>query len=176
MNKKCPCLFHSAIAKFLFLSIIFSIPFQSQGQNFLMDDGHSSYHAGAIIEYNTFENYYALLPGYTYKGRFTIGFDIGKNEDVVNGFNSTVLRPHASYMVFKQSADQSPFSLNINLAYQLNYLLDLDASASTIQFGMGIYREYTPLNNVRVIPGIVIEGNKANNDINPDFEDSVFFS
>ncbi|MEM9544678.1 MAG: hypothetical protein AAGA77_01825 [Bacteroidota bacterium] len=176
MNKRIPNLFQSAKTTFYFLAIIFLNPFQLQSQNYLMDAGHSSYHAGAVIEYNTFENYYALLPGYTYKGRLTVGFDIGKNDDLVNGFNSTVLRPNAGFLVFKQGADNSPISVNINMAYQVNYLLDLDVSANTVQFGMGFYKEYVPLENVRVIPGIVIEGNKANNDINPNFEDSVFFS
>jgi len=141
-----------------------------------MQDGHSSYHAAAQIAYNTFENYYALLPGYTYKGRLTVGFDIGKARDVVNAINTTILRPNASYLILKQGEEGPPISFDVNLAYQFNYLVEVNADARSVQFGIGLYHQYSPLDNVSIIPGILVEGNKATTGLNPGFEESVFLS
>jgi len=141
-----------------------------------MEDGHSSYHAGAQISYNTFENHYAILPGYTYKGRLTVGFDFGKTRDIVNKVNSTVFRPNISYLILKQSEDGPPVSLDLNAGYQYNYVSQLNFNARSVQFGAGLYHQITPLENVKIIPAIFFEGNKATTGPNPLFQESVFIS
>ena len=66
--------------KYLLCSFILLIQSKTNGQNYLINDQHSSFHTGVQISYNSFENYYAVLPGYTFDGRLTLGFDLGENK------------------------------------------------------------------------------------------------
>ena len=129
---------------FLFPTLLFS-------QNYLMDEGEQGLHSSVQISYNSFENYYALQPGYTFDGKLTIGFDIGQNVDRVNKLNSTVLRPNVSYLILKQS-DELPFSVDLNAAYQYSYVSQVIFNARAIQFGAGIYHEISPIENVKLLP------------------------
>lgn len=147
-----------------------------KGQNYLMDDATSSFHAGVQISYNSFENYYALLPGYTFNGRLTLGFDIGKTQDVVNKLNSTVFRPSISYLLLKQNNENQPISVDLNVGYQYNYVSQIIFNTRSFQFGAGVYHEINPLENVKVIPAILFEGNKPTFGPNPQFLQTVALS
>lgn len=176
MSTNSPINLNQLFYKYLLLSLFILPSICVKGQNYLMEDGHSSYHAGVQISRNTFENHYAVLPGYTYKGRLTVGFDLGKTKDVVNKINSTVFRPNISYLILKQSEDGPPASFDINVGYQYNYVSQLTFNTRSVQFGAGLYHQISPLENVKIIPAIFFEGNKATSGPNPLFQESVFFS
>ena len=146
------------------------------GQNYLMADHGSGFHAAVQISQDTFEDHYALLPGYTFDGRLTIGFDIGKTKDLVNGINSTVLRPGASYLILKQGDEGPPVSFDVNVGYQFNYVDQVVFNSRSVQFGIGLYHEIIPLENVKIIPAAIVEGNKTTTGLNPRFDESVFMS
>ena len=148
----------------------------AKGQNYLMEDHESGFHAGVQISQNTFENYYALLPGYTIDGRLTIGFDVGKTKDLVNGINSTVLRPSVSYLILKQGEEGPPVSFDINAGYQFNYVDQVAFNSRSVQFGVGIFHQINPLDNVKIIPAVIVEGNKTTTGLTPRFDESVFMS
>ncbi len=162
--------------KFVFFNVLILSQFSSIGQNYVMEDQHSSFHSGVQISYNTFENYYAVLPGYTFDGRLTVGFDIGKTKDIANGINSTVLRPNASYLILKQGEDGPPVSFDLNVGYQFNYVSQVAFNSRSVQFGIGVYHEVSPLENVKIIPAVIVEGNKSTTGLNPRFDESVFMS
>ena len=158
------------------LIFFFTITTSSYGQNYIMDDDQTGFHAGVQISFNTFENYYAILPGYTFDGRLTLGLDVGKTKDMVNFINSTAIRPNVSYLLIKQQEDEYPISLEVNMGYQYNYVTRFDFNARSVQFGLGAYHEIKPLDNVKIIPALLIEGNKTTTGLNPRFDESVFFS
>jgi len=161
---------------YLFVVLLILFQYNSKGQNYLMQDQHSSFHTGVQISYNSFENYYAVLPGYTFNGRLTLGFDLGKTKDFVNKINSTVFRPNASFLILKQGIKGPPISFDVNVAYQYNYVSQIIFNARSVQFGAGVYHEISPLENVKIIPAVFFEGNKATSGPNPRFQESVALS
>lgn len=162
--------------KSLIIVLFICTQYNSKGQNYLMADGHSSLHTGVQISYNSFENYYAALLGYTFNGRLSLGFDLGKTKDLVNKINSTVFRPNASFLILKQGTEGPPISFDVNVAYQYNYVSQIIFNARSVQFGAGIYHEISPLDNVKIIPAVFFEGNKATAGPNPRFQESVALS
>ena len=155
----------------IFLLLLIQI--DAFGQNYLMSDNHSGLHAGAQFSYNTFERHYAFLPGYTFDGRLTLGFDLGKTNDVVTKTNSTVLRPNISYLLVKQGIEGPPVSIDLNAGYQYNWLPQIQFNARSVQFGAGIFHEINPIENVKVIPSFFFEGNKSTTGVNPTFDEGV---
>ena len=158
MKKSNPFPMRSPLLNIFFLVILFS-PSLLLGQNYLMDNDQDGLHSSVQISYNSFENYYALQPGYTFDGRLTFGFDIGQNVDRVNKLNSTVLRPNVSYLVLKQS-EELPLSVDINAAYQYNYVSQVIFNARAIQFGAGVFHEISPIEDVKLIPAVFVQGSK----------------
>jgi len=165
------CYFKESLVCFLMI-----LQVNAFGQNYLMDDQESGFHMGVQISQNSFENYYALLPGYTFDGRLTLGLDVGKTKDMVNGINSTVLRPNVSYLILKQGEEGPPVSFDINAAYQFNYVDQVVFNSRSVQFGVGIFHQITPLEDVKIIPAVIVEGNKTTTGLNPRFDESVFMS
>ncbi|MDF1696661.1 MAG: hypothetical protein P1U56_12545 [Saprospiraceae bacterium] len=125
-----------------------------------MADQQDGLHSSVQISYSTFENYYALQPGYTFDGRLSFGLDVGKTVDLVNSLNSTVLRPNVSYLLVKQEKDRYPVSIDLNVAYQFNYVSQVVFNARAVQFGAGIYHEISPFENVKIIPSAFFNGSK----------------
>ena len=162
--------------KYICFLFFFILSFNTTAQNYLMKDQHSSFHTGVQISYNTFENHYAVLPGYTFNGRLTVGFDIGKTKDLVNKINSTVFRPNVSLLILKQNNDELPISFDLNLGYQYNYVSQIIFNVRSVQFGGGIYHEISPLENVKIIPAVLFEGNKITSGPNAQFQQSVVLS
>jgi len=160
----------------IIIAILFLFQIKSKGQNYLMEDQTGGFHAGVQISYNSFENYYAVLPGYTFKGKLTLGFDIGKTKDLVNRINSTVFRPNASYLILKQSDEGLPISFDLNVGYQYNYVTQIEFNARSVQFGAGIYHEINPIENVKIVPAVFFEGNKPTAGPNPQFLQTVSLS
>lgn len=169
------CLSFCSIRSTIACLLIF-LQCSAYSQNYLMEDQESAFHTGVQISQNTFENYYALLPGYTLDGKLTLGFDLGKTKDMVNGINSTVLRPNVSYLILKQGTEGPPISFDINAGYQFNYVSQVAFNSRSVQFGVGVYHQITPLENVKIIPGVIVEGNKTTTGLNPRFDESVFMS
>ena len=79
-----------------------------------------------------------------------------------------------SYLILKQSEEGSPISFDINAAYQYNYITQLTFNARSVQFGAGIYYEISPIENVKIIPAVFFDGNKATSGTNQIFMESVF--
>jgi hypothetical protein len=161
---------------FLSLFVLVVLQFQLKGQNYLISEEQSGFHGGAEIAFNTFENFYAIFPGYTFKGRLTAGFGLGKNKDVVNKINSTLFRPYISYLIVKQDPDKLPLSIDLNVGYQYNYVTQLIFNAKSILFGAGVYHEISQMSEVKIIPALLIEGKKSINGPNPQFNDKIVFS
>ncbi len=176
MKNQDPTLTVSNFIKYIFPSVLILLPFSGQSQNYIIQGQQTSFHSGVQIAYNSFENHYAVLPGYTFNGRLTVGFDIGKTKDRINKINSTVLRPNVSYLILKQSTEGPPISFDLNAGYQFNYVSQIAFNARSVQFGFGIHHQISPLENVRIIPAILVEGNKATTGLNPRFDESVFLS
>ena len=156
-------LFRASAFPTFFLFVLFLVCFHttSYSQNYLMEEDHSSFHSGVQIAYNSFENHYSVFPGYTYKGRWTTEFAIGKTKDKINRVNSTVIRPSIGYLLVKQKEDASPITIDINVGYQFNYVTQVSFNAQAFQFGGGIYHQISPIDHVKIIPSLLLEGSKA---------------
>lgn len=141
-----------------------------------MSEDHNGMHAGAEIAFNTFENFYGIYPGYTFNGRFTIGLGLGKNKDIVNKINSTFLRPFASYLLIKQNPDGLPVSVDLNIGYQYNYVTQLIYNARSVLFGGGVYHELSPMGDVKIIPALLVEGEKSTSSPNTQFRETIVMS
>lgn len=162
--------------KSLLFGFCMLLPVITDAQNYLMENEQSGLHLGTQISRNSFENQYGLLPGYTYEGRLSMGIDIGKSKDLLNGINSTIIRPNISYLILKQNAESMPISFDLNAGYQINYVSQIAFNSRSVQFGLGIYHEIVPLDRVKLIPAIFVEGNKSTTGLNPRFDESVFMS
>ena len=79
-------------------------------------------------------------------------------------------------MILKQGKEGPPISFDVNAAYQYNYVSQITFNARSVQFGAGIYHEVSPLENVKIIPALFFEGNKATAGPNPRFQESVALS
>lgn len=163
-------------SRLLPIFLLLTFQFTSKGQNFMMSENQTGLHAGAEIAFNSFENFYAIYPGYTLNGRLTFGFGLGKNKDIVNKINSTFLRPYVSYLLIKQSPDNSPVSIDLNLGYQYNYVQQLIFNTSSVLFGTGIYHEIAPLGDVKIIPAVLCEGRKETSGPNTQFRENIVLS
>lgn len=160
------------------LVIGFCLVFQtsSKGQNYLMENEHSSFHSAAQISYSSFENHYSVLPGYTLDGRLTAEFGIGKTKDKINLINSTVIRPSLSYLAIKQKDEGFPISFELNAGYQFNYVTQVSFNAQTFLFGAGIHHQISPIDHVKITPSILLEGSKAISGPNQTFREKEVFA
>lgn len=156
--------------------ILMAFQFAAKGQNYFMLNDQSGAHANAEIAYNSFENFYAIYPGYTFNGRLTLGLGIGKNKDVVNKINSTLFRPYVSYLIIKQNEEYFPVSIDLNIGYQYNYVTQVIFNSRSVLFGGGIFHEITPLGNVKIIPAVVVNGSKPTSGPNTQFRETVVMS
>jgi len=177
MNRKStPGLLQHTWIAFVACIILLVKPVSTYGQNILMSDGIDSWHAGAEFAYNTFETFYAIQPGYTFDDRLTLGFALGKNNDVVNKINSTLFRPSISYLLVKQSEESLPISIELNGAYQFDYVNQVMFNTQSILFGGGIYHEIDAVEGVKIIPGAIIGGRRAISGPNIRFRESAVLS
>lgn len=141
--------------------LIVSFANTAKAQNFLIPNDHSRFHAGAQLTTSTFENIVALLPGYTYDGKLTLGVDIGKGNDKLNFLKSTIIRPHIGYLLIKQDGDKFPVSINVEAAYQYNILTTTSEHTRSVQLGIGIFYELPLLEELKIIPFVSFFGSKV---------------
>jgi len=125
-----------------------------------MSHDHSGFHGSALLSTGTFEDALALSPGYTIDGRITAGVDFGKGKDKINKINSTLLRPHLSFLILKQNEENMPISLNLKAGYLVNILPTTSFNSSSLQLSTELYHAFSVQDDVKVIPHAGLLGNK----------------
>ena len=87
-----------------------------------------------------------------------------------------MLRPNISFLILKQNNEELPISFDLNLGYQYNYVSQIIFNVRSVQLGGGVYHEISPLENVKIIPAVLFEGNKITSGPNAQFQQSIAFS
>lgn len=123
------------------------------GQNYLMSRNNSSFHLAT--QYSKLDNIslFAISPGYTFNGKFTIGAGFGSQslKNIATKSRSTQI--YLSYLPIKQENTRSPFTVEIGSSYQSNFYSNYDPINSISLFGI-LHSDIYFSKSSKLIPGL----------------------